>query len=321
VKTAFVQDRLGSAGKYYPYGEARGTVPQDAVGFATYTNDSATGLEYADQRYYASNFGRYMSVDRTWYGTDSSRPASWNRYAYVEGDPANYNDPLGTFLGPPLPPPVPDPDPNLGGAGASVAGCTHVLAKVVDSGNCPQVHFGGGNPDKFITNSQMKQELGQAIVVALHALGTNSKCAGLFGLTGSAGNTSPIAQQVLSDLFPAGNVLQYFDFARISSNGNFVTSATTQGVGSNTVSIGNGATMTVNASVIITLNNTTGGTAFVSGNQNDWAITFLHELGHVYTDLYGPGTSKIVPDAGNPQQSIDNTQLIEKDCNLQGQLQ
>ena len=61
VQTAFVQDRLGSSGKYYPYGEARGTVPQDAVGFATYTNDSATGLEYADQRYYANNFGRFMT--------------------------------------------------------------------------------------------------------------------------------------------------------------------------------------------------------------------------------------------------------------------
>src|ERR1035441_182418 len=111
---SFTQDRLGSNGSYYPYGEARGTVPQDDVGFATYTNDSATGLQYADQRYYANNFGRLMSADRTWYGTDSSRPASWNRYAYVEGDPVNYNDPLGMFIPPPSPdpPPVPDPEPN-----------------------------------------------------------------------------------------------------------------------------------------------------------------------------------------------------------------
>jgi hypothetical protein len=91
---------------------------------------------------------------------------------------------------------------------------------------CPQVHFGGGS-DKFIMGSQMKQELGAAIVVALHALGTDSKCAGLFGLTGSAGNKSPIAQQVLSNLFPAGNVLQFFNFAPIRSNGSYVTSATT----------------------------------------------------------------------------------------------
>src|SRR5271156_2900254 len=87
VAGSFTQDRLGSNGSYYPYGEARGTVPQDDVGYATYTNDSATGLEYADQRYYASNFGRFMSADRTWYGTIASRPASWNRFTYVEGDP------------------------------------------------------------------------------------------------------------------------------------------------------------------------------------------------------------------------------------------
>jgi hypothetical protein len=31
-------------------------------------------------------------------------------------------------------------------------------------------------------------------------------------------------------------------------------------------------------------------------------------------------TPQIVPDAGNTQQSIDNTKLIEEDCNLHGQL-
>jgi len=95
VKTAFVQDRLGSAGKYYPYGEARGTVPQDAVGFATYTNDSATGLEYADQRYYASNWGRFMRPDPSGSSLVMTNPASWNRYAYVLGDPINSSDPSG----------------------------------------------------------------------------------------------------------------------------------------------------------------------------------------------------------------------------------
>jgi hypothetical protein len=59
-------DRLGSA-KYnqqngaaqlfYPYGEDRGTAePNDALKFATYTRDAATGLDYADQRYYANKF-------------------------------------------------------------------------------------------------------------------------------------------------------------------------------------------------------------------------------------------------------------------------
>jgi RHS repeat-associated protein len=91
--TAFVQDRVGSNGKYYPYGEARGAVPQDAVGFATHTNDSATALQYSDQRYYASNFGRFVTPDR--HGWDRVNPGGWNRYSYVSGDPININDPLG----------------------------------------------------------------------------------------------------------------------------------------------------------------------------------------------------------------------------------
>ena len=62
-KRVGVFDRLGSAKynqsnnaaqSFYPYGEDRGTVePNDELKFATYTRDAATGLDYADQRYYA----------------------------------------------------------------------------------------------------------------------------------------------------------------------------------------------------------------------------------------------------------------------------
>jgi RHS repeat-associated protein len=97
--TAFVQDRLGSQGKYYPYGEARGTVPQDAVGFASYTQDSATALDYADQRYYANNFGRFMTPDPYGGSRSPRNPTSWNRYSYVLGDPINGNDLSGLDCG------------------------------------------------------------------------------------------------------------------------------------------------------------------------------------------------------------------------------
>ena len=96
--TAFIQDRLGSntQGKYYPYGEDRGTPPpNDQVKFATYTRDSATGLDYADQRYYSNQFGRFMSVDQHSSGEARNNPQLWNKYAYVGSDPINYNDPSG----------------------------------------------------------------------------------------------------------------------------------------------------------------------------------------------------------------------------------
>lgn len=96
----------------------------------------------ADQRYYASTYGRFNTADKS---TGSARlgiPGSWNRYAYVGGDPINLNDPSGLdpYCGPGLiwdgegctdgpgggsppsgcfvacepPPPDPDPGPDPG---------------------------------------------------------------------------------------------------------------------------------------------------------------------------------------------------------------
>jgi RHS repeat-associated protein len=92
-----VQDRLGSLGKYYPYGEERNSPPlyNDQVKFATYTRDSATGNDYADQRYYTSTLGRFMSPDPYSASGGPNNPKSWNRYSYASGDPANGNDPSG----------------------------------------------------------------------------------------------------------------------------------------------------------------------------------------------------------------------------------
>ena len=59
-------------------------------------------LDYADQRYYASSWGRFLSPD-PYMATaispnDSRDPQSWNRYSYAGGDPANQNDPTGEFF-------------------------------------------------------------------------------------------------------------------------------------------------------------------------------------------------------------------------------
>src|SRR5690348_1272413 len=90
-----VQDRLGTVGKFYPYGEQR-----DSTGamFATYTRDSATNLDYADQRYYASTFGRFMTSDPYKSSGGPSDPQSWNQYAYARGDAVNYFDPTGQYI-------------------------------------------------------------------------------------------------------------------------------------------------------------------------------------------------------------------------------
>jgi RHS repeat-associated protein len=91
-------DRLGSVpapgSRYYPYGEESNPPANNADKFATYYRD-ATGLDYADQRYYASTLGRFLTADPYWASGGPSDPASWNRYAYVENDPVNFSDPEG----------------------------------------------------------------------------------------------------------------------------------------------------------------------------------------------------------------------------------
>jgi RHS repeat-associated protein len=55
-------DRDGAA-RFLPYGEEITSTVSDRMKFATYTRDSFTALDYADQRYYASSYGRFNSAD------------------------------------------------------------------------------------------------------------------------------------------------------------------------------------------------------------------------------------------------------------------
>ncbi len=96
------EDRLQSQGKYFPYGEDRynpnpANPANDGEKFTTYTRDAATGLDYAYQRYYSSQIGRFTRPDPFGGSARANTPQSWNRYAYVEGDPANGYDPAGLY--------------------------------------------------------------------------------------------------------------------------------------------------------------------------------------------------------------------------------
>jgi RHS repeat-associated protein len=100
--TETVADRLGSAGfGYFPYGYLGGVcsnyTPTMNPGFATYHNDCSSGLDYAMNRYYDPARGRFTTPDPAASGT-IARPNSWNRYAYTEGDPVNFNDPDGLAI-------------------------------------------------------------------------------------------------------------------------------------------------------------------------------------------------------------------------------
>jgi RHS repeat-associated protein len=119
-----VLDRLGSLRlhgnerlDYFAYGEEKpGATAQNRYKFGTYYRDT-TGLDYADQRYYGSGVGRFITPDPFVTTTALANPSSgWNRYAYVENDPVNFRDPKGLFIstGPNL-----EVDVDFGGAGWS----------------------------------------------------------------------------------------------------------------------------------------------------------------------------------------------------------
>jgi RHS repeat-associated protein len=97
-----VTDRLGSVvqtssyqgSDYYPYGGNPSNFLPNQTAFATY-EAAGTSMLYAQNRYYDSARGRFTTPDPSSSSYDLRNPLSFNRYAYVMGDPINKNDPSG----------------------------------------------------------------------------------------------------------------------------------------------------------------------------------------------------------------------------------
>jgi RHS repeat-associated protein len=107
TNSAAFNDRTGSnrasGARFYPYGDEITSTANDREKFGTYLRDGFTGLDYADQRFYASTYGRFNTPDPYIAGgapsgsvSNPNDPGSWNRYAYTRGDPINRIDPRGT---------------------------------------------------------------------------------------------------------------------------------------------------------------------------------------------------------------------------------
>jgi RHS repeat-associated protein len=327
-----VTDRLGSVRanssgerlSYFAYGEERGTSSNSREKFGTYFRGS-DGVDYADQRYYTSAGGRFLTPDPSTGSTPAS-PGSWNKYAYAGGDPLNFADPSGNNRL------ACDVYTDYGCAGRVNSfdpGGVEYLASysgegdwdgstnyIPPSGGVGDPIGGGGAPDPEpmpVSDKIMLQEWIAGLNRAAQALLNNPNCSTLFGWTGGAGNASPSSIEGIIGVL--SNISNSYKFGSIPSPDDTVTSATTTGVGSSSIAVPNG-TMLVSAGVVITVNNTTPSASFVSGNVNDWAATILHELGHAYWDLYGPGTSLIVPDSSSTATSMANSALVRQRCGL-----
>lgn len=90
---------------YHPFGEEILTAQRTSgLGYTTdtirkqftgYERDIETDLDFAQARYYAKRFGRFMSPDEPLFDQREINPQSWSLYAYVRNNPLNLIDPLG----------------------------------------------------------------------------------------------------------------------------------------------------------------------------------------------------------------------------------
>jgi RHS repeat-associated protein len=327
---AVATDRLGSvravAGSnltlmsYYPYGQERPqsngqTTPNGTDKFATYFRD-AVGQDYADQRYY-NQAGRFFSPDPGGLGTaDPSDPGSWNRYAYVGGDPVNFWDPRGSrgctpgevcFIYNPPDGPPPDPGSVAGGSGGS-GGISKPCEEMAGGCGTGEGGRGGGGDDGNPLHSAMMYNVMINIAAAL----SHSDCSGIFG-------TAPPSYGWLGPNpgSTPGSVLNYL------LNNNDISFGQTQDPAANAETTPNttffssiGATTAIPTIVI---NNTTTGVAGATGFWNlsgasQDASTLLHELGHVLYYLGWKG-DQIVPETPDPDYlEVTNNQVIASSC-------
>jgi RHS repeat-associated protein len=79
---------------------AGGTIGSTNKRFTSYDRSANTGLDYAINRHYDPQQGRFTQVDPIGAGSASlDDPQSWNMYGYCANDPVNRIDPNGLFWG------------------------------------------------------------------------------------------------------------------------------------------------------------------------------------------------------------------------------
>jgi RHS repeat-associated protein len=307
-----VTDKLGTvranaslgAMNYFPFGEERTSTANDVEKFGTYTRDGV-GQDYAQQRYYNSSVGAFWTPDPGGIKTArSSDPTSWNRYAYVSGDPANHSDPTGMeqdLCGPDW-----QSDPSLEGPCCDPG--DQLLGAPID----PACYTGGGDGAAPAASSAAADPscsdwgcMPAALARAIQALSSQS-CMDLFGnATTRAGAFNPVT--VLESLFssPAGG-----SFGSTS----FQNKGPTWGV-AKTSPVITKSPFNLGKKVNVTINSYTGtnGTYWNDGNTNENASTLLHELGHVFNFLRGSGGFAVsnITELKNPY-AFD--QAIQQNC-------
>lgn len=83
--------------QYAPYGDTINRQLHDGPGYTGHETDAATGLVYAQQRYYDPALGRFLSADPV--AADAATGGNFNRFRYADDNPYRYTDPDGRCTG------------------------------------------------------------------------------------------------------------------------------------------------------------------------------------------------------------------------------
>jgi RHS repeat-associated protein len=310
-------DRLGSvrmsapfggpnvSASYLPSGEELNATANDQIKFATYTRDGSTGLDYADQRFYTSQFGRFMSADRFRQAAKANDSGSWNKFSYAQSDPVNYYDPSGESrcspdgqcadygygpggIGWPILPPCTEDRPGVhadcSGGGGGQGGRGGALQVMNFSNDGPQ--------QGQITN--VLNDINAALGANTAA---STKCANWLqgdGITGSA----------LISALVDNNSYGHGDFS-INTIAAFAGSTI------------NGQSVGVPVTAAFTVNNNgaffnagfkVGTQGYQGGTLQAQATILIHELAHIV------GAAGFQPDNGNPKAGQSNDNLVNQNC-------
>ncbi len=314
-------DRLGSIGKFYPYGQEKPSATTNGTEkFTGYFRDAETGLDYADQRYHNPGTGTFLTPDPYIASGGSANPASWNKYAYTMGDPINGRDPRGLYTeydgadttdyggggNTCVVSKSDDTDPEdqcygdtgaTGSSGTTVCGANQFLSS---SGSCGDDGTGDAPSPTPCSDWGCMPAAYQA---ALTALTQNTACMDLFGNAKTrAGKWNPVT--VLTSLFQA----QSGTYGSVNFG-----------------YTGNGSALTTpNGFLLPNINQgLTGTSATISINSTYWndnnvafnAETLLHEMGHLYNFVRGSGGFALPNKAELKNASAFDT-LIDQKCNL-----
>lgn len=266
-------------------------------------------------RYYSNAYGRFMTPDPYPPSAKAGNPQSWNRYAYVIGDPVNNNDPRGLDL--PEEGDDGDGDDDWGeGGGFSYDGCVPSWDPIWGYWGCgigpvPVQTFGGAPATFTVTGYSRTGTKENTITTDLNDILNQVLTGGCAKwLTGSDFSAS----QLIPALENAGLGGPTYGYGALNSNTTAAFVGNTNTNGTPIAGLPADASITVNTNGAFFNSGFTvgsGNTQYTGGTLQAQIFILVHELAHLV------GAAGFQSDAGNSSAVASNNALVQKNCGSQ----